>query len=296
MEQKKIEQITLHLIVFGTIIIIGVLARQTVLHYGWDEFSSYLILVVCSIVIGAIYLNLQMVFRQLLSPTIERCFMRFECYRNKAVVVEALVEHSKLAESTIISESIISESEPEIEIETTSDTAKEVSNSSYSELDEDVAELPKEEATPSTINNISIEESNQPTEYEVFRANAMAEKERASQEKLDKVLTYTKQNLVLYLSETDLNRLCGYITEYYLSNSLPKVEQIKVDAQLKTIDIMHFGWNIGKAFGKPRLQTATFIKRIFAHTLRDSEISTIERKMSHTESECKIKLNGTIAK
>ena len=296
MEQKKIEQITLHLIVFGTIIIIGVLARQTVLHYGWDEFSSYLILVVCSIVIGAIYLNLQMVFRQLLSPTIERCFMRFECYRNKAVVVEALVEHSKLAESTIISESIISESEPEIEIETTSDTAKEVSNSSYSELDEDVAELPKEEATPSTINNISIEESNQPTEYEIFRANAMAEKERASQEKLDKVLSYTKQNLVLYLSETDLNRLCGYITEYYLSNSLPKVEQIKVDAQLKTIDIMHFGWNIGKAFGKPRLQTATFIKRIFAHTLRDSEISTIERKMSHTESECKIKLNGMIAK
>jgi len=296
MEQKKIEQITLHLIVFGTIIIIGVLARQTVLHYGWDEFSSYLILVVCSIVIGAIYLNLQMVFRQLLSPTIERCFMRFECYRNKAVVVEALVEHSKLAESTIISESIISESEPEIEIETTSDTAKEVSNSSYSELDEDVAELPKEEATPSTINNISIEESNQPTEYEIFRANAMAEKEQASQEKLDKVLSYTKQNLVLYLSETDLNRLCGYITEYYLSNSLPKVEQIKVDAQLKTIDIMHFGWNIGKAFGKPRLQTATFIKRIFAHTLRDSEISTIERKMSHTESECKIKLNGTIAK
>ena len=296
MEQKKIEQITLHLIVFGTIIIIGVLARQTVLHYGWDEFSSYLILVVCSIVIGAIYLNLQMVFRQLLSPTIERCFMRFECYRNKAVVVEALVEHSKLAESTIISESIISESEPEIEIETTSDTAKEVSNSSYSELDEDVAELPKEEATPSTINNISIEESKQPTEYEIFRANAMAEKERASQEKLDKVLSYTKQNLVLYLSETDLNRLCGYITEYYLSNSLPKVEQIKVDAQLKTIDIMHFGWNIGKAFGKPRLQTATFIKRIFAHTLRDSEISTIERKMSHTESECKIKLNGTIAK
>ena len=42
---------------------------------------------------------------------------------------------------------------------------------------------------------------------------------------------------------------------------------------------MHFGWNIGKAFGKSRLQTATFIKRVFAHTLRDSEISTIERKM-----------------
>jgi hypothetical protein len=56
-----------------------------------------------------------------------------------------------------------------------------------------VAELPKEEATSSTINNTSIEESNQPSEYEIFRANAMAEKERASQEKLDKVLSYTKK-------------------------------------------------------------------------------------------------------
>ena len=295
MEQKKIEHITLHLIVFGTIAIIGVLARQTVLHYGWDEFSSYLILVVCSIVIGAIYLNLQMAFRQFLSPTIERCFMRFECYRNKAVVVEVPAVNSELAGSSINSEPIISEPEPEIEIETTSDITEEVSTPSWSELNEDVAELPKEETTPSTINNIPIEESNQPSEYEIFRANAMAEKERASQEKLDKVLTYTKQNLVLYLSETDLNRLCGYITEYYFSDSLPKVEQIKVDAQLKTIDIMHFGWNIGKAFGKPRLQTATFIKRVFAHILRDSEISTIERKMSHTESECKIKLDRKIA-
>ena len=236
-----------------------------------------------------------MIFGQFLSPTIEKYFMRFECYRNKAVVVEAPAVNSELAESAINSEPIISEPEPEIEIETTSDITEEVYTPSCSELNEDVAELPKEEAPPSTINNIPIEESNLPTEYEVFRANAMAKKERASQEKLDKVLTYTKQNLVLYLSETDLNRLCGYITEYYLSDSLPKVEQIKVDAQLKNIDIMHFGWNIGKAFGKPRLQTATFIKRVFAHTLRDSEISTIERKMSHTESECKIKLDRKIA-
>ena len=295
MEQKKIEHITLNLIVFGTIVIISVLARQTVLHYGWDEFSSNLIFVVCSIIIGAIYFNLQMIFGQFLSPTIEKYFMRFECYRNKAVVVEAPAVNSELAESAINSEPIISEPEPEIEIETTSDITEEVYTPSCSELNEDVAELPKEEAPPSTINNIPIEESNLPTEYEVFRANAMAKKERASQEKLDKVLTYTKQNLVLYLSETDLNRLCGYITEYYLSDSLPKVEQIKVDAQLKNIDIMHFGWNIGKAFGKPRLQTATFIKRVFAHTLRDSEISTIERKMSHTESVCKIKLDRKIA-
>lgn len=292
MKQKKIEHITLNLIVFGTIAIIGVLARQTVLHYGWDDFSSYLILVVCSIIIGAIYLNLQMVFKQLLSPTIEKCFMRFEGYRNKAVVIEAPIGHQELIESTIDTEPIVSESEPEIE--TTSDTTEEVSILSLSESNEDMVELPKEEVPPASISNIPIEVLNQSSEYEIFRANAIAEKERASQEKLNKVIAYTKQTLVLYLDEAALNRLCGYVTEYYLSDTLPKVEHIKVDSQLKTIDIMHFGWNIGKAFGKPRLQTATFIKRIFAHTLRDLEISTIERKMSHTESECKINLIRSI--
>ena len=292
MEQRKIEHITLHLIIFGTIAIIGVLARQTVLHYGWDEFSSYLILVVCSIIMGAIYLNLQIIFGQILSPTIEKCFMRFECYRNKAVVIEVPIEQQELIESTIDTEPIVSESEPEIE--TTSDTTEEVSTLSLSESNEDMAGLPKEEVPPASISNIPIEVLNQLSEYEISRANAMAEKERASQEKLNKVIAYTKQTLVLYLDETALNRLCEYVTEYYLSDTMPKVEPIKVDSQLKTIDIMHFGWNIGKAFGKPRLQTATFIKRVFAHTLRDSEISTIERKMSHTESVCKIKLDKKI--
>ncbi len=291
MEQKKIEHITLNLIVFGTIAIIGILARQTALHYGWDEFSSFLILVVCSIIMGAIYLNLQMVFRQLLSPTIEKCFMRFECYRNKTVVTEIPIEHHEVIESAIDTEPIVSESEPE----TTSDTTEEVSILSFSESNEDMVELPMEEVPPASISNTPIEVLNQPSEYEISRANAMAEKERASQEKLDKVIAYTKQTLVLYLDEAALNRLCGYVTEYYLSDSLPKVEPIKVDSQLKTIDIMHFGWNIGKAFCKPRLQTATFIKKVFAHTLRDSEISTIERKMSHTESVCKIKLDRKIA-
>ena len=281
MEQKKIEHITLHLMVFSTIVVIGVLARQTALHYGWDEFSSYLVLVVCSIIVGSIYLNLQMAFSQILSPAIEKCFMSFECYRNKVIVIKESPEPIDNAVEPIVSE-------PMIEVETTSDTSEETSTSMSSETNEGEAKLPKEDATP------SIEESTQPSEYEVLRASAMAEKERASQERLNKVLTYTKRTLVPYLDEPSLHRLCGYITEYYLSDSLPKVESIKLSSQLKTIDAMHFGWNIGKAFSKPRLQTATLIKRIFAHTLRDVEISTLERKMSHTESECKIQLNRRI--
>ena len=43
-----------------------------------------------------------------------------------------------------------------------------------------------------------------------------------------------------------------------------------------------------------RINTATFIKNVFARVLRNIEISTIERKMSHTESECRIKLLGRL--
>ena len=134
----------------------------------------------------------------------------------------------------------------------------------------------------------------QPTEYEVLRANVIAKQERALQAKLERVLDYTKQTMVAYMSDAELDRLCGYITEYSLGDTPREVSPVSVDSTLKSIDLMHFGWNIGKAFGKKRIHTAAFIKNVFAHTLRDLEISTIERKMSHTESECKIKLDGTI--
>ena len=134
----------------------------------------------------------------------------------------------------------------------------------------------------------------QPTEYEVLRASAIAERERASQARLERVLDYTKQTMVAYMSEAELDRLCGYITEYSLGDTPREVSPVSVDSALKSIDLMHFGWNIGKAFGKKRIHTATFIKNVFAHALRDIEVSTIERKMSHTESECRIKLDDNI--
>lgn len=135
----------------------------------------------------------------------------------------------------------------------------------------------------------------QPTEYKVLRANAIAEQERAAQAKLERVIDYTKQTMVAYMSDAELDRLCGYITEYSLGETPREVSPVSVDSALKSIDLMHFGWNIGKAFGKKRIHTATFMKNVFAHALRDIEVSTIERKMSHTESESRIKLDGEIA-
>ena len=135
------------------------------------------------------------------------------------------------------------------------------------------------------------QEANLPSYQEHY--DAVAEKKRIeAEETLQRVLDYTMQTMVIYMSEEELNRLCGYITEYSLGDTPREVLPVSVDSVLKSIDLMHFGWNIGKAFGKKRIHTATFIKNVFAHALRDLEISTIERKMSHTESVCRIKLEG----
>ena len=166
--------------------------------------------------------------------------------------------------------------------------------SAFQKLEEvAVADTPTVVVEP--IEEVAVAEATpQPSEYEVLRANAIAEQERASQAKLERVLDYTKHTMVAYMSEAELDRLCGYITEYSLGDNPREVSPVSVDSALRSIDLMHFGWNIGKAFGKKRIHTATFIKNVFAHALREIEVSTIERKMSHTESECRIKLEGEI--
>ena len=51
----------------------------------------------------------------------------------------------------------------------------------------------------------------EPSEYEVMRTNAIAKKNRATQTRLEKVLSYTKQTMVVYMSEEDLNLYRRYL-------------------------------------------------------------------------------------
>ena len=78
------------------------------------------------------------------------------------------------------------------------------------------------QATPDVIESAPIAEEtiSEPSEYEVLRTNAITEKNRAIQTKLEKVLSYTKQTMVAYMNEEDLNRLCAYIVEYSSGDTL----------------------------------------------------------------------------
>ena len=255
MNQKSIEHIALYSLVLVGTLVVGVLARQFVLSKGADDFSSSVAFFATVIVLMAIYASLQTTFNQFLLPRIEAFLLRFSAF-------QTMKNHNDTV------------SVPE---------APTIKDSN--------------QATPDVIESAPTVEGiiSGPSEYEIMRTNSIAKKNRAIQTKLEKVISYTKQTMVAYMSEEDLNRLCAYVAEYSSGDTLQKISPVKVDSQLKSIDIMHFGWNIGKAFGRKRIHTATFIKNVFAYTLRDLEISTIERKMSHTESECSIKLNGRIA-
>lgn len=254
MNQKSIEHIALYSLVLVGTFVVGVLARQFVLFNGLDDFSSTVAFFATVIILMAIYASLQITFNQLLLPHIETFLFRFTAF-------QTMKNHNDTV------------SVPEVP------TIKD------SNL-----------ATPDLIKSAPTAEEiiSESSEYEVMRTNAIAEKNRVTQTRLERVISYTKQTMVAYMSEEDLNRLCAYIIEYNSGDTLQKISPVKVDSRLKSIDIMHFGWNIGKAFSKKRTYTATFIKNVFAHTLRDLEISTIERKMSHTESEHIIKLNVNI--
>ena len=131
-------------------------------------------------------------------------------------------------------------------------------------------------------------------DYAQIRLSAMKAKEQAEQEKLTTVLTYTRESFAPYMKEEDLNILCEYICLFHADKDIPKVVRtVKVDSAIRTIDLMHFGWNIGYQFSKSGIQIATFIKRVFAEALKESEISTLKSKL-RLEGKCTIKIDTTL--
>ena len=243
MKTKKLEKQTLTWLVFSANVIVGAMARQMVLHRGLDAFNGYVAFVVCILMLTAIYINLQTLFKQMLSPYIEKLFSKISCYREKTMNVSENNEES-------------------------------------------------------TKKGVAIEETDASPppspDYEQIRQSAMKAQERIDQEKLATVLTYTRESFAPYMREDDLNLLCKYICLFHTDKDVPRIPQsIKVDSAIRTIDLMHFGWNIGYQFSKTGIQIATFIKRVFAEALKENEISTLKSKL-RLDGRCTIKINTSL--
>ena len=132
--------------------------------------------------------------------------------------------------------------------------------------------------------------------YDEYKLTAQQKIQQEQEQTLKRVLAYTGQELSLYMTENELQQLCEHIRFFQFATE-KECEQIKtpviVDTRLKSIDLMHFGWNIGNQFKKSGIETATFIKHVFAAPFEKVETSTIKRKL-RVEGTCIIKIQDNI--
>lgn len=147
---------------------------------------------------------------------------------------------------------------------------------------EDVTFEYSEEASPTYSN------------YEQLRQEALEAKAKKEKNILDSAINYTRKTFAAYMKEEHLNQLCEYITLFHSCTDAPKnPHALKVDKSIRTIDLLHYAWNVGNIFKKKGIYTATFIKRAFAEALDDVEITTIIRKL-RMEGTCIIELKPNL--
>ena len=133
------------------------------------------------------------------------------------------------------------------------------------------------------------------SDYEALRQEALEKKAKKEKNLLDAAIHYTRKTFAAYMKEEHLNQLCEYITLFHGSSESPKNPHvIKVDKAIRTIDLLHYAWNVGNLFKTKGIHTATFVKQAFAEALDDVEITTIIRKL-RMEGNCIIELRPNLA-
>lgn len=127
--------------------------------------------------------------------------------------------------------------------------------------------------------------------YEV-RIAEIERKKAERQANIKRVIhEYTTFVMTEFLSKEDLEILHENI-EYFAhgQSDLYKPIRSKVDNSLRSIDLMHFVWNIGERLGISLIDRATFIHTIFPHELKDASIKYLAKNL-RTCGVCKIALD-----
>ena len=127
--------------------------------------------------------------------------------------------------------------------------------------------------------------------YEV-RVAEIERKKAERQADIKRVIhEYTTFVMTEFLSKEDLEILHENIEYFaYGQSDLYKPIRSKVDNSLRSIDLMHFVWNIGERLGISLIDRATFIHTIFPHELKDASIKYLAKNL-RTCGVCKIALD-----
>jgi len=134
-----------------------------------------------------------------------------------------------------------------------------------------------------------------PTSLDDIRNEQLQRKAREQEEKLKIALNYTRRTFAPYISDGQIEILCGNIQLYADKLNLEKLRSIKTSKDLSSVDIFHFGWNIWNHFnvGK-RVEIAHFLKRVFPDILKDVEVESIKSHLKDDELKGIIKIRKSL--
>ena len=164
------------------------------------------------------------------------------------------------------------------------------------ELTEQIKEIEPECPNDKDINPVNLVAESVVTQdyidnYEV-RVAEIERKKAERQADIKRVIhEYTTFVMTEFLSKEDLEIMHENI-EYFAhgQSDLYKPIHSKVDNSLRSIDLMHFVWNIGERLSISLIDRATFIHMIFPHELKDASIKYLAKNL-RTRGVCKIALD-----
>ena len=153
-------------------------------------------------------------------------------------------------------------------------------------------ECPKDkDINPAILVAESVAKQDYMDNYEV-RVAEIERKKAERQADIKRVIhEYTTFVMTEFLSKEDLEILHENIEYFaYGQSDLYKPIRSKVDNSLRSIDLMHFVWNIGERLDISLIDRATFIHTIFPHELKDASIKYLAKNL-RTCGVCKIALD-----
>ena len=102
------------------------------------------------------------------------------------------------------------------------------------------------------------------TSYEQLRQEALEDKAKKEKVLLNSAIDYTRRTFAAYMKEEHLNQLCDNIAIFQCCASTHmRHHSLIVDKAIRTIDLMHYAWNIGNLFKKKGIDTANLYKTSF---------------------------------
>ena len=273
MKIKYFEYIAIWLSVFLACIFIGNAAREYSIRNGADEFTINLFFW-GGIGLGVLIFVFVILF---LDPIVNWIVKRF-LNNSKSKLVEEQEDDSKNIQ--------IVNSTENFEL-----NEKHMQN--FPNINEEEPTFEVEKKISETI--LENEEPIEISDIEKIRIKAKSESEKIVQEKLGFIVQYTKEKFAPYSSDEEINRFSIYLIEFLKDSKIDTVTPIRVNT-LKTIDLMHFGWNVWHHYrgNNQRKDVAKFLKIVFSESFKEMEESTIEKLLSSRKEEGLIKIEDNL--